>query len=92
VEIALDVGQPDADHGVVEEGEEQDPAQRGERKGLGRRTEATLLDIESSRRALNPDNPGDPLRHERQPPSSSARPSGRIRRFMNTSFAYPRGG
>ena len=35
VEVALDVGQADTDDGVVQEGEEEDPAQGGERKGLG---------------------------------------------------------
>ncbi len=35
VQIALDVGETDADDGVVEEREEEDPAQRGERELLG---------------------------------------------------------
>ena len=35
MQVALDVGQADADDRVVEEGEEQDPAQGGERERLG---------------------------------------------------------
>ena len=47
VQVALDVGQPDADDGVVEEGEKEDAAQGGERQSLGGRTEPSLLDGES---------------------------------------------
>ena len=36
MEIALDVGQPDADDRVVEEGEEEDGAQGRQRDGLRR--------------------------------------------------------
>jgi hypothetical protein len=35
MQVALDVGQADTDDGVVEECEKQDPAQGGEREGLG---------------------------------------------------------
>jgi hypothetical protein len=35
VQVALDVGEADADNGVVEEREEEDPAERGERELLG---------------------------------------------------------
>ncbi len=47
MQVALDVGQADADHRVVQEGEEEDSAERGQREGLGRRAEAALLDVES---------------------------------------------
>jgi hypothetical protein len=35
VQITLDVGETDADDRIVEEREEEDPAQRGERELLG---------------------------------------------------------
>ena len=75
VEIALDVGQADADDGVVEEGEEEDPAQRGQRKGLGGRSEPALLDVEPGRRALNTEAPGDLLASTRNslPRAAAAR-------------------
>ena len=47
VQVALHVGQPDADDGVVEERQEQDGTQRRQRDRLGRRAEAPLLDGEA---------------------------------------------
>ena len=67
VQVALDVGQADTDDGVVEEGEEEDPAQGGEREGLGGRSEPTLLDVESGRRALAPGEPSLPGSAARAP-------------------------
>ena len=93
VEIALDVGQADADDRVVEEGEKEDPAQGGERQGLGGRTEPALLDVESGRRALAPEGAVGSLRQQRRasPGSDRSRPD-RLRQLMRTSFAYPRCG
>ena len=47
MEVALDVGQPDADDRVVEKGEEEDGAQGGQGDGLSRRAQPALLDLET---------------------------------------------
>ena len=47
VEAALDVGEADADDGVVQEREEQDYAERGQRRRLLSRAEATFLDLQA---------------------------------------------
>ena len=52
MQAALDVGQPDADHGVVEEGQEQDGAERGQRQRLGPRTQPALLDLQAGHGAV----------------------------------------
>ena len=45
MQIALDIGQADADDRVVEEGEEEDGAQGGQRHRLGSRAEPALADL-----------------------------------------------
>ena len=52
VQVALHVGQSDADDGVVEEGEEQDGAQGGQRDDLGGRAETARLDVEALGRSV----------------------------------------
>ena len=71
VQIALDIGQPDADDRVVQEGEEEHPAQRGERESLGGRTEPTLLDVETGRRALASERGLGSLGQQGAPPRQS---------------------
>ena len=52
MQAALDVGQADADDGVVEERQEEDGAEGGERQGLGGRAEAADLDGQAGRGAV----------------------------------------
>ncbi len=66
VEIALDIGQADADDRVVQEGEKQDTAQRGQRERLGGRSEPALLDVEAGWSALGAEALGISLRQQRK--------------------------
>ncbi len=54
MEAALDVGQPDADDGVVEEGQEEDAAEGGQGQRLRRRAEAAGLDGQAGDGAVSP--------------------------------------
>ena len=54
VQVALYVGQPDADDGVVEEGEEQDRTERRTRDHLRHRAETARLDVEALGRSVGP--------------------------------------
>ena len=92
VQVALDVGQADTDDGVVKEGQEQDPAQGGERKGLGGRTEPTLLDRESGWRPFASRGALRSLGQQGELPSGGRNPAVPAFRVICTSFAYPRGG
>ena len=53
MQAALDVGQPDAHHGVVQEGQEQDQAERGQGRRLGPGPETALLDLQAGHGAVD---------------------------------------
>ncbi len=89
VQIALDVGETDADDRVVQERQEEDPAQRCQRQRLGGRAEPTLFDVEARRRAFGDLGALGSLRQHRAPPRDGPVPVHRGTRFMDTSFAYP---
>ena len=92
VQVALDVGQADADDCVVQEREKEDTAQGGQGQGLGSRTKSALLDVESGRSALASVGASSSLRQQRRRPETDPTPAGRVPQLMHTSFVYPRCG
>ena len=89
MEIALDVGQADADHRVVQEGEKQHPAQGGQREGLGGGTEPALLDVETGRSSLGARTDRDLLGSTARAPLKEADPGEPCLGSHGWSFVYP---
>ena len=95
VEIALDVGQPDADDRVVQEGQEEDDAERGQGDGLGGRAKPALLHRKAGCRPV--DHLGaarlpPPLGQHGPPPRRGLTEAGSMVWLTHWSFAYPEGG
>jgi hypothetical protein len=95
VQVALDIRQADTDDGVVEKGEEEDRAQRGQSQCLRGRTETTCLDVEAGRRPVNPGGDNGTLGPfgQQWSPFLLSRARARVTaQSMSMSFAYPPAG
>ena len=91
VQVALDVGQPDADDRVVEEGEEEDGAQDRQGDRLRRRAQAPLLDLQPRGCPVVPLGLPAPCAQHRAPGRDGA-PGCSGTQVTHRSFTYPRCG